>query len=761
MSALLVAGASPGMAQQAPNVAAALENTQTTLAIRADSQEKIKETYHLKGHVEVAYQEMKLTADEADIDNSSGDVAARGHVVFTDPQAHLEATEANYNVHSGKGWFANAHGHLHAKVHPRPRMLVTENLFYVRARRVDRQDESHYTITAGRASSCEHERRGWSVSAHRARVEVGNKVVTHGALFRMMRVPAFYSPILVNSIADNPRRSGFLMPHVGTSTQKGVILGGGFYWAINPSADLLLGAENYSVRGLGRRGLFRANPTASSVMLIEYYGVSDKGGGPSRQLRAPGESLRVSAQAKDLGLGFRGVLDVDYITSLAFRFTFTENFVEAVASEARQTGFLSKNFGPYSLNISASRYQEFLSAERKPGNSIIIRQTPSASLAGMDHPVGRSPFYFAFEASAAGMGRTEPGFETPQISERVDFHPALTLRSRPVLGFHFTPSASIRATHYGTSLNASGSPLTRLLGEVWFDLRPPSLAKVFSWGEATRRFKHVIEPNIRYRRVRAVDREGIKEIVRFDEADILSETNEVEYSLTNSLLTRREASEGAAANPQARELISLRVSQKYYLDPTFGGALEPGKKVVFDPAISLTGFAFAQGRRLSPLVTVLKLAPSSNYDTELRADFNPSGGGVLNAGVTSNLRRGRVGLGLAEFFINRTALLSQPLPPATPLSSLQSFNLLRAVVTYGDFHRKGLSGAFGTAYNFTQGIAHQAVSQVSYNFGCFALDFEFLRLALGPLRRDHQFRVALSLANVGTFGNLKPRERLY
>jgi len=53
------------------------------------------------------------------------------------------------------------------------------------------------------------------------------------------------------------------------------------------------------------------------------------------------------------------------------------------------------------------------------------------------------------------------------------------------------------------------------------------------------------------------------------------------------------------------------------------------------------------------------------------------------------------------------------------------------------------------------------VNQVSYNFGCFALDFEYRRFALGDLRRENQFRVALSLANVGTFGNLKPRERLY
>jgi hypothetical protein len=50
------------------------------------------------------------------------------------------------------------------------------------------------------------------------------------------------------------------------------------------------------------------------------------------------------------------------------------------------------------------------------------------------------------------------------------------------------------------------------------------------------------------------------------------------------------------------------------------------------------------------------------------------------------------------------------------------------------------------------------VNQVSYNFGCFALDVEYQYYNLGPLRRESQFRVALSLANVGTFGNLKPRE---
>src|SRR5439155_21252017 len=159
---------------------------------------------------------------------------------------------------------------------------------------------------------------------------------------------------------------------------------------------------------------------------------------------------------------------------------------------------------------------------------------------------------------------------------------------------------------------------------------------------------------------------------------------------------------------------SLRLSQKYYFDPTFGGALQPGK-AVWEPAVSLTGFAFADGRRLSPIVSVLKIAPSSNYDTELRADLNPSGGGVLNGGITSHFRRGPLGLAVTDFFINHTATLLVSLPPSTSLSQLRSFNLLRTVATYGDTNHKGFSGAFGIDYNFAQGIAHQIVSQATYN----------------------------------------------
>src|SRR5208283_5229581 len=59
------------------------------VTIRADSQQRDKDTYHLRGHVQIVYEEMRVTADEASFDDASGDMMARGHVIFDDPKSHL------------------------------------------------------------------------------------------------------------------------------------------------------------------------------------------------------------------------------------------------------------------------------------------------------------------------------------------------------------------------------------------------------------------------------------------------------------------------------------------------------------------------------------------------------------------------------------------------------------------------------------------------------------------------------------------------
>jgi hypothetical protein len=136
---------------------------------------------------------------------------------------------------------------------------------------------------------------------------------------------------------------------------------------------------------------------------------------------------------------------------------------------------------------------------------------------------------------------------------------------------------------------------------------------------------------------------------------------------------------------------------------------------------------------------------------------------VLNAGITSGVRHGDVVFEATDFFVSRTEELGfvAPILPAVQTSLLPSSNLFNARVIYGQPERRGFSGALGVNYNITEGLANEVVAQGTYNFNCFGIDIGFNRFNLGPLRKENQFRIAISLSNVGAFGNLRSRDRLY
>ncbi|HEY6290318.1 MAG TPA: hypothetical protein VI455_01995 [Terriglobia bacterium] len=767
------AGVPAGTPAQIPSE---LQNPFTTVTTLADSERKVGDVLYLVGRVDVSYHEAQVTADQATYNQFAHTVEASGNVSFSDPMAHLEADHASYNLSSGAGSFTNVRGYLHPRERPgpNPRLAVVSGTFYVSARQIDRLDENTYLVRDGRLTSCENECTGWSLAVRSARLTVGDKAVSYGDVFRFLGVPVLYAPAMEHSLARSPRQTGFLIPTIGSSSQKGTIIGDGFYWAINPSADLMMGVDDYSLRGVATIGRFRSTPSDTSQLAVNYYGVNDHGGGAQS---APGESIRAVGDSQDLGAGFRGVINMDYVNSLAFRNTWSGNFNEAVSSEARQIAFATKNFDSYSLNLFGERYEDFLCAEQSTETSngvslcntpealadhIIIRHLPSVSFAGEDQQLGSSLFYVDFDASADGLGREEPGFKTPFLTERVDFHPEITLRAPEFGGFHFTPVFGVEATSYGTSVIAPHEGITRLLGDFSLDIRPPSFERVFNKRIHHYRLKHMIEPDIRYNLVRPTNPQQISDIVRFDGTDIWAETSEFEYSLKTTLYGRPDAPDDDPNPPQARELVSLSLTQKYYFDPTFGGVLR-GNENQWEPTIDLTGFAFAQGRRLSPLVTVLKIAPFSNFDTEVRADFSPSGGGVLNAGITSAVHHGEFSFEATEFFVDRTQTVGfgTVIVPVFATSQILSSNLFNARIIYGRPDHKGFSGAFGVNYNISESEANAVVAQVTYNFNCFGIDFGYNRFNLGPLRDENQFRIAISLSNVGSFGNLKTRDRLW
>ena len=126
--------------------------------------------------------------------------------------------------------------------------------------------------------------------------------------------------------------------------------------------------------------------------------------------------------------------------------------------------------------------------------------------------------------------------------------------------------------------------------------------------------KHVIEPRITYQYTGGID--NFNRIIRFDETDVLSNTNQVEFSLNNRLLAKDK-------NGTITDFVNWQLLYDRYFDPTFGGAIIPGQRNVIQSSLDLTGYAFLDGvRRSSPIVSAFRVQ-QSRVGLEWRTDYDP------------------------------------------------------------------------------------------------------------------------------------------
>ena len=296
---------------------------------------------------------------------------------------------------------------------------------------------------------------------------------------------------------------------------------------------------------------------------------------------------------------------------------------------------------------------------------------------------------------------------------------------------------------YGSSEvggNAVTTPATRTLGELSIDVRLPSLDRV--WQRPHSKWKHTITPGIVYNYATGIN--DFARFIRFDQDDTLTDTNEIEYSITQRLFLK-------VGSQGSEEFVSWTLLQKYYFDPTFGGALIQGIRNVFQALDSVTPFAFADGpRRFSPLVSDIKITPGGRYDAEFRTDYDPIRGRITSSESLLKMHPyGDLNLTLAHYDINTNSILQ----PAS--------NQIRAIIGYRETNQRGWNTSVGFSYDFQQGIAQNELAQVGYNGSCCGFAFGYQRLALGSVRNENEFRLSLVIANLGTFGNIRRQERIF
>jgi LPS-assembly protein len=784
--------------------------TGTPVRIRvSNEQKKVGNVWSLTGEVVIEYRDYVLRADKIEYNSETEIAEAEGHVQLQGgPDDELiNAIRGTVNLAQQTGTFYDVIGSIGVRKTGKTTVYSTVNPFLFTGRVVLKTGPRTYKVIDGSMTSCRLPKPDWRLLAREISVDDQTARATKST-FRLLDVPILYLPYVTHSVSSSGRQTGFLIPTFGTSTTKGTIVGETVYWVINRSTDATLGSEYYSKRGWAPNGQFRYRGFDRNFFTARFTSMldrtSDANSPPPTAENPnppPGNEGGVDITAvgrRDYGENTRAVSNLEYLSSYIYRQAFTESFAGAVNSEVKSNAFLSHSKNAWNAAVLFDRYQSFQSTT--PGDEIRILELPSISYQAIDHRFKATPLFWGMTDTAAGLSRAEPGFQTSHEVGRLDLYPHVSLPLH-FDGWTLRPQVGLRETFYTKSQKPgsgvpveSGVTLSRFDLEAGLEVRPPVLERNFTSGWLVnamhREIRHTLEPLVQYNFVGGID--NFHQVLRFDETDVASDTNEFYYALTQHLYTRNlkgkpckpeselavpagetlaqviesgaplERTLGQNCENNSREWITWTVGQKYFIDPRFGGAISPGQRNVLVTTLNLTGVAFLVfPRDISPVISRLRMSSTEHTDLEWDLDYDTRAGRIQSSNVFADFREGNFLMGLGQARLDAPQQQSSATATSIPHATISNYNQMRFFAGYGNLARKGLNVAGNMGYDFAQGALEYVGAQTTLNFDCCGLSFEYNRFALGSVRTENQYRFNFSLAGVGTAGNLRRAERLF
>src|SRR5712692_8320959 len=340
LGAFFAPGASPQI-NRAPRPDAPPVNTYDLDAVTIEAAGPLRK---LRGYARIETTEMVLYADEVDYNPDTNCAEARGNVHFKHFLRHEEifASKAEYDIDEEKGKFYDVVGTTVTKIRTRPGVLSSTSPFHFEGKWAERLGDK-YILHDGMITNCRMPRPWWTLRGPRFDIIPEDRALAYKAIFRVRRMPLFFTPYFYKSLAKVPRHSGFLTPHIGNSSTRGITLGVGYFWAINRSYDVTYLLQDFTARGLAHHTEIRGKPRAGTDFDAVLYGVQDRGlkvpgdlvrqpdgtdllvcpsdttksGGECRRKQG-GFSMLINGRS-DLGQGFIARGEFNYLSSLLFR----------------------------------------------------------------------------------------------------------------------------------------------------------------------------------------------------------------------------------------------------------------------------------------------------------------------------------------------------------------------------------------------------------------------------------------------------------
>ena len=486
-----------------------------------------------------------LRADGAHFDSKTRIFSVDGNVEFRDPESRVQADRAEFNQNTEEVVFDAAEFQLWGV----PARGAAESIKIEGAGKL-RLKKVSYT-------SCPEGKDDWMLRASKIHIDQNTGIGTaRHARLNFKGVPILYFPYFSYPVT-NKRKSGWLLPDLGSSQQRGIDIAVPYYWNIAPQYDATITPRFMSKRGLQLQSEFRYLAKKHNGVLTGEYLNDDDVTNENRSLAAWFHRTNFSSN-------WRGTIDAINVSDSAY----FEDLSSGLASTS-QTHLQRRMDVEWFNNVWSAllRFEDYQTID----DTIVPEDEPYQTLPQLAirgfSPRGLFGMQYAFEGQAAYFNR-----DVGVTGVRAQLRPEIA-RSFRYRFLDVKPMVALDYTTYSLSDTMPGEPES-----------PDRTVPIFSVDVGTaferitdkRKWLQTLEPRVMYTYIpfRGQDDLPVFDTIepnlnvvqlfrqnRFVGADRIGDTNQISLGITSRWIEAANGTEFLRATiGQIRYLNSLDVT---------------------------------------------------------------------------------------------------------------------------------------------------------------------------------------------------------
>ncbi len=390
--------------------------------VKADNAQLVEDgTSVFTGNVEVNRAGQELRAGRATYNQTTGKVSAQGNVSVRDSDIILNADQGEWSLADDKGSMIDAEYRLR-QMHARGE-----------ASHVHRKGKQLTKLKNATYTTCPPGDDAWQLQASEVDLDHTEAVGSaENVVIRLAGYPVFYTPYISFPLNDE-RKSGFLIPTIGSSNKTGFDVSTPYYWNIAPTMDATITPRYMADRGLMLNGEFRYLHTRGEGQVRAGILGSDN-------LETDGEDINPNYEEdrKHFSWQNRTRLAPKWTTNLDYNYVSDDEYLEDFGSNLSLTSTthlnrkLDLNYHGDNWNFfaRAQGYQTLTDATKPYQRLPQLKLTGSLPDQAMGLTYGLTTEYvdFAHDTQVAGQRvHVEPSVSLPWASAAAFIKPRIAL----------------------------------------------------------------------------------------------------------------------------------------------------------------------------------------------------------------------------------------------------------------------------------------------------------------------------------------------